>query len=152
MSFQCHFLFPSVLCQSPVPPPSPVLSLLRCFRSVIILSTAFSLLFSSQCLSDPRRHPRSLHVVCFSILEFLQSLVLLSLLCIFLVSSFSSIAVIFISCNKPFKFTSGFCPCLHLGPAPSPPTKPWHVSNVSDLSDKIEKLYLTQLFSLVMLS
>jgi len=38
-------------------------------------------------------------------------------------SSFSSKAVIFISYNKPFKFTPGFCPCLHLGP---PPSKLWH--------------------------
>ena len=34
---------------------------LRCSLSVIILSSVFSLLFSSQSLSDPRRHSRSLH-------------------------------------------------------------------------------------------
>ena len=53
--FTCHFLFPSVPCQSPVPLPSPVLILLRCSLSVIILSTVFGLLFASQSLSDPRR-------------------------------------------------------------------------------------------------
>jgi len=38
--------------------------------------------------------------------------------------------------NKPFKFTPGSYPGLHLGPAPSPPLKPWHYNNIlSTISD-----------------
>jgi len=59
MSFIVISCFP----QSPVPPPSPMLILLRCLRSLIILSPEFSLLFSSQFLSATRRHPRSVNLV-----------------------------------------------------------------------------------------
>ena len=105
--FQSHFLFPSVPSVSSST-PSPVLILLRCLRSVIILSSVFSLPLSSHSLSDPQCHscrhshrlPHGMLVLEFSC--FLPSFVEF---CFVEVCSFSPALLRFwvFLLNKPFK-------------------------------------------------